>query len=157
MAAATCRQPVYSLVMYLEPIESTNHERNISLKGPTMNSNGPTTMNERAKAFADLFHRHAQGLPNTLHVYTDGLVISVSGVSDRHLTVRDFLKPKFPGLEEARVGNISAFLIPMDMTAKGPEDWPAHAIAMAKRYKDHRHEDSESLDSAADFCRAELD
>lgn len=85
-----------------------------------MNWKGPITMNERAKTFADLFHRFAQDVPDTLHIYMDGLVMAVSGMSDRHLDIRDILERDYPGFEEARAGNISVFLIPMDMTATEP-------------------------------------
>ena len=113
-------------------------------------------MNEQAKTFADLFRRFAQYVPDTLHIYTDGLVMAVSGMSDRHLDIRDILKRDNPAFEETRAGNISVFLIPMDMTATAPEDLPPHVIGPTTGYHDHRQEDLDSLDTALDFFRPVL-
>jgi len=100
-------------------------------------------MNEKAKIFAEGFNRYGGG--NTLNIYEDGLVMILEGPADRHLAARDILLKDFPGFEEGRHGNLSAFMVPMDVGNRDPLDLPAHFIAPTDGFKDHRFEGVQSL------------
>lgn len=112
--------------------------------------------NERAKALAKGFHR-VGAAADTLHIYIDGLVMVLGGKVDRHLAVRDVLLKDYPGFEEARVGNLSVFVVPMDVGwDTTTEDFPPLMVATTKGYHDHRDQGSFSLEAVLGlFCQSE--
>ena len=103
-------------------------------------------MNEKAKTFAEGFNRYGGG--NTLHIYEDGLVMILEGPADRHLAAKDILLKDFPGFEEGRHGNLSAFMVPMEVGNLDPLDLPRQLIGPTDGFKDHRQEDYYTLDHA---------
>ncbi len=103
--------------------------------------------NERALMLARGFHR-AGAAPDTLHIYIDGLVIVLGGKTDRHLAIRDILLKDHPGFEEARVGNLSVFVVPMDVGwDTSTKDFPPLMVATTKGYHDHRDQGSFSIEA----------
>jgi hypothetical protein len=103
--------------------------------------------NERAKTLAEVFYR-VGGAPDTLHIYIDGLVMVLGGKADRHLAVRDVLLKDHPGFEEARVGNLSVFVVPMDVGwDTSTKDFPPLMVATTKGYHDHRDQGSFSIEA----------
>lgn len=109
-------------------------------------------MNERAKILADAFNRLSD--KNTLHIYSDGYVISIACSAERHLSIREVFKEMYPTFEEARSsdGFLSAFVIPTDVPEGIDKVHPAVAV-LTTGYNDHRQSDWHRIDEAVELMR----
>ncbi len=107
----------------------------------------------RALIFAEACNREASD--NTLHVYHDGYVLTTACSPDRHRATLALLLMHFPAVEDARSddGFLSAFVIPHEIV---DESWHAFQWLAINGYKDHRHDDCDDIDSAADLLRMGL-
>ena len=112
-------------------------------------------MNEKAKILAESSNRFGGG--NTLHIYQDGLVMILKGPADRHLAAREILLKDFPGFEEGRHENLSAFMVPMDVGNRDPIDLPALFIVATDGFVDHRFENYNTLDDALNLLTKGLE
>jgi hypothetical protein len=104
--------------------------------------------NQTARVLAQGFHR-VGGAADTLHVYIDGFVLVLGGKTDRHLSIRNVLMKDHPGFEEARVENLSVFVVPMDVSLDATwMEFPPLMVATTNGYHDHRSEDVFTLGAA---------
>lgn len=99
-------------------------------------------MNERAKVFAAGYRLNPSDRQySSLHIYTDGFVVYSQGSPDKHLAVRDVLKDR-PGFEEARSGDVSVFVVPMENLRLRLDDFPPLFVGLTPDgYHDHRQDD----------------
>jgi len=112
-------------------------------------------MNERAMPIARMLERFAgEETDDALHIYDDGLILQVRGSPDRHLAVRDWMVNHYPGFEEARAGNWSVFLVPMDVGTTPPPKVPPFFVAATGGYADHRLDDCSTIESVVSLAQA---
>lgn len=114
---------------------------NIAWEGSTLDAT--INLNEKAKLIADAFWTVSNGqVFDNIHVYLDGDVIQVVGTTDQHLEARQILIEEGITFGEARVGQLSIFLLPderdvtVDMASR-----TSLMSAWGRPVADHRQED----------------
>lgn len=118
-------------------------------------------MNERALLIGQGFRQvetdTGEPSTNTLHIYLDGVILALTGGADKHLDIRETLLKDFPGFEEAKVGDLSIFVVPMpDGVTVKPEDLPPHFVGPTTHYHDHRWQDACTLADVVEMQRKYL-
>ena|SRR5579859_37203 len=119
-----------------------------------------------AKGFLNTQIQSRKPVGDTLHIYDDGLVVVLNGTSDRHLLARQMFQKPYPHFEEARAGDVSVFVVPMDVPYTFTKDTrldrhlpeaPDLFIAMTNYYHDHRLQDWHTLADVEELQRRALE
>lgn len=115
-------------------------------------------MNDRALLYAQAEMRSQEvfGHPagDKLHSFSDGFVAVRYCDTDRHLLLRDYFAKRAMYFEEARLNDMSVFVVPHD-----PEDIPPPFVGMIASccgFFDHRDQDAHTIEDAAHKCRTLL-
>lgn len=104
-------------------------------------------MSERAKVFARA--AAMSGGRDVLHIYLDGLVAVVGADEARTTRLRDLIRQQHPAAEFGQQGDVSAFVVPMDVDVTPVEHLPPTLCVATTAYHDHRQQDAATIDEGA--------
>lgn len=111
--------------------------------------------NDSAMAIAKVINHG--GCHDTLHIYTNGLVMQLECDADRHLALRSTLLKGCGIMEEARAGRCSVWILPFKVEGKvDARKLPPVAVLATKGWHDHREDDYHTIDSTVELFQMSL-